>query len=169
MTQPTCGLELNVREIERASAIMPKKVTLFWTCHKTKKIPKVTRIQNSVALSRKPSVDHIKWLGRKAYTKISVMARFSFNFFCIACNLSNDFKVNATINTRLMKPNPEETNLTASSSGSPKRTSMLAGKIMARTDKYNPSPNNGNSSAGLDSAVHLARAAYVPSSGAKKE
>ena len=45
----------------------------------------------------------------------------------------------------------------------------LAGKITDLPDEYKSPPNRGNSSAGLDSAIHFVRAAYVPSSGASAD
>ena len=64
--------EINKEEIARIIAVRSK-------CIKAKSDKKATIVQNSVALSRKPSVDQTNLLGRN--TKAVNKARTRFSFF----------------------------------------------------------------------------------------
>ena len=68
-TQPTCGLVLKSKVIEIVSRSALGNV--IFSCRFTaKKIAaKEHKTQNSMELSRRPSIDHNKWLGRKAKLK----------------------------------------------------------------------------------------------------
>jgi hypothetical protein len=68
-SKATCGLVLKSRIMEIVSRSAMGNV--IFSCRFTaKKIaPNEHKTQNSMGLSRRPSIDHTKWLGRKAKTK----------------------------------------------------------------------------------------------------
>ena len=65
-TQATCGLVLNSKVIEIVSRSAIGSVTFSCRFTPKKIAANEHKAQNSMGLSRRPNIDHNKWLGRKA-------------------------------------------------------------------------------------------------------
>ena len=74
-TQATCGLVLKSKVIEIVSRSAIGSVTFSCRFTPKKIADNEHKTQNSMGLSRRPNIDHNKWLGRKAKTMNKPMMR----------------------------------------------------------------------------------------------
>ena len=124
-------------------------------------------VQNSIALSRSPRSDQMKWLGRNVNVRkrvINSRGNLSVNcakfvFLVAIC------RINAVTKQSANNPYKEAISRTESRGVKPILFKSAAGSKKDLPETYKPAPNSGKSDADLPRAVQFATLPYVPSSG----
>ncbi len=124
-------------------------------------------VQNSIALSRNPKNDQMKWLGRNVNVRkrvINSRGNLSANtakfvFLDAVC------RINAVTKQSVSNPYRDAVSRTESRGFRPILFKKAAGSKKDLPETYKPAPKSGKSVADLPRAVQFAALAYVPSSG----
>ena len=124
-------------------------------------------VQNSIALSRSPKSDQMKWLGRNVKTRKRVIkSRGNLSVNCAKFIFRDDVcRITTVTKQSVNNPYTEAVSRTESKGSKPILFKMAAGSKSDLPETYKPGPYSGKSVAGLPRAVQFAALAYVPSSG----